>query len=215
MPVRFGEFVFDEHTRELGRGDEVVPLTPKEFQLLSHLLRRRPYAVSKTELQELVWPAIHVTDASLASAVSGLRAALGDRRRRPLLIRTVHGFGYAFCGEAAETGLLGEQRPASGPVYRLIWNRREIELREGENVLGRDRDSVAWFDSPSVSRRHARIVLSGNQATLEDLGSRNGTWVGARKVTAPTGLSDLDEVKLGTVVMVFRVFKPGETESLP
>jgi DNA-binding winged helix-turn-helix (wHTH) protein len=214
VPTRFGEFVFDQSTRELRRGDEVVPLTPKEFQLLHHLLQRRPHAVSKTELQKLVWPDIHVTDASLASAVSGLRAALEDRRRRPLLIRTIHGFGYAFCGETTDTGHVAEPRSTSGPVYRLIWNRREIELRQGENILGRDRESVAWLDSASVSRRHARIVLSGDQATLQDLGSRNGTWVGGRKVTAPTLLSDLDEVKLGAEVMVFRVFKTGKTESL-
>lgn len=214
MLVRFGEFVFDEQTRQLLRGGQVVPLSPKAFELLRHLLRRRPGVVSKAELQALIWPDTHVTEASLASAASDLRSALGDRRRRPQLIRTVHGFGYAFCGEAAEMdGRARGEASAGSPIYRLIWKRREIELSEGENILGRDRDSVAWIDSPSVSRRHARIVVSGDQAILEDLGSRNGTWIRGRKVTGPIRLSDLDEVKLGSVVAVFRVFEPGETES--
>jgi len=212
VPARFGDFVFDEDTRELLRGGEVVPLSPKAFELLRHLLRRRPAAVSKQELQAVIWPDTNVTEASLASAASDLRAALNDRRRRPQFIRTVHGFGYAFCGEADEVGSAAAE-PAAGSVYRLIWRRREIELSRGENLLGRDRRSVAWFDSPTVSRRHARILVTGEEAVLEDLGSRNGTWIGGKKVTGPVRLSDLDEVKLGSVVMVFRVLENAETQS--
>jgi len=213
--LRFGDFVFDEDTRQLLRGGEVVALPPKAFELLRHLLHQRPRAVSKDELHALVWPDTNVTDASLASAASDLRAVLRDRRRRPQFIRTVHGYGYAFCGDAQPISGPGGAAapPPAGPVYRLIWKRREIELAEGENILGRDRDAVVWLDSPTVSRRHARIVVSGDQAMLEDLGSRNGTWIGGRKVTGPVRLSDLDEVKLGSVVTVFRVFEAGETES--
>jgi DNA-binding winged helix-turn-helix (wHTH) protein len=212
VPTRFGDFVFDEDTRELLRGGEPVPLPPKSFELLRHLLRRRPHAIAKDELHALIWPDTNVTEASLASAASDLRAALNDRRRRPQFIRTVHGFGYAFCGEAQEVGEAAGAEP-SASVYRLIWKRREIELGKGENLLGRDRRSVAWFDSPTVSRRHARIVVSGDQALLEDLGSRNGTWIGGKKVTGPVRLSDLDEVKLGSLVMVFRILEASETES--
>ena len=213
MPTRFGDFVFDEDTRELLRGGEAVPLPPKAFELLRQLLRRRPHAIAKGELQALLWPDTNVTEASLASAASDLRAALNDRRRRPQFIRTVHGFGYAFCGEARDAGGEAQAEPASGSVYRLIWKRREIELAKGENLLGRDRRSVAWFDSPTVSRRHARIVVSGDEALLEDLGSRNGTWIGGKKITGPVRLSDQDEVKLGSVVMVFRILEASETES--
>ena len=102
MSTRFGDFVFDEDTRELRRGGEVVGLSPKAFELLRHLLSQRPRAVSKEDLHALVWPDTNVTEASLASAASDLRAALGDRRGRPQFIRTVHGFGYSFCGQAEE-----------------------------------------------------------------------------------------------------------------
>jgi DNA-binding winged helix-turn-helix (wHTH) protein len=214
VPVRFGDFVFDEDTRQLLQGGELVALSPKAFELLRHLLRRRPRAMSKDELHALIWPGTNVTDASLASAASDLRAALHDRRRRPQFIRTVHGFGYAFCGEAeAMGGGGGPETPAGGPVCRLIWKRREIDLTEGENILGRDRDAVVWLDSPTVSRRHARIMVSGGQAMLEDLGSRNGTWIRGQKITGPVRLSDLDEVKLGSVVTVFRILEASATES--
>jgi DNA-binding winged helix-turn-helix (wHTH) protein len=213
VPIGFGDFVFDEDTRELTRGGEEVPLPPKAFELLRHLLRQRPRALSKDELNALLWPDTHVTAASLAGAASDLRAALDDRRRRPRFIRTVHGFGYAFCGQAEPVGGAAPAEPAAGSVYRLIWRRREIELTRGENLLGRDRRSVAWFDSPTVSRRHARIVVTADQALLEDLGSRNGTWIGGRRITGPVPLSDLDEVKLGSLVMVFRILEDTETQS--
>ncbi len=191
MPVRFGDFVFDEETRELTRGREAVPLSPKAFELLRHLLRQRPRAVSKDELHALIWPDTHVSPASLASAASDLRAALDDRRRRPRFIRTVHGFGYAFCGQADPIGGAAAAAPAAACAYRLIWRRREIELSRGENLLGRDRHSVAWFDSPTVSRRHARIVVTDDEAILEDLG-----------VPDPRG--DRDAVGLGVLTRLSR-----------
>lgn len=221
MPIRFADFVFDEETRELTRGGEAVPLSPKAFELLRHLLRNRPRVMSKDELHALIWPDTHVTPASLASAASDLRAALDDGRRRRKFIRTVHGFGYAFCGQAEPIGAAAPAGaspaapagPAAGCVYRLIWRRGEIELSPGENLLGRDRRSIAWFDSPTVSRRHARILVTADQAILEDLGSRNGTRIGGKRITGPVRLSDLDEVKLGSLVMVFRVLEEAETES--
>ena len=58
------------------------------------------------------------------------------------------------------------------PIFKLLWRDREIALREGENILGRDEASVAWIDVSSVSRHHARIVVSGDRATVEDLGQQ-------------------------------------------
>jgi DNA-binding winged helix-turn-helix (wHTH) protein len=208
--VEFAEFVLDDRTRELRRDGEAVHLSPKAFQVLELLLRRRPAAVPKGEIMSEVWAGTHVTEASLASTVAELRAALGDQKAAPRFIRTVHGFGYAFSGEAAEEGAADAR---DQPSFRLIWQRREIQLNEGQNVLGRDRDAIVWLDSSTVSRRHARIVITGRQAVIEDLGSRNGTFVGGRRIDAATPLADRDEVKLGSVVMAFRVFEPSETES--
>jgi len=209
---QFGEFVLDNSTRELRRDHRPVHLSPKALQLLEHLVRRRPQAVPKTELMALVWAGTHVTEASLASTVAELRAALADQKSSPRFIRTVHGFGYAFCAEAVEVAA-APPRAESGLAFRLIWNRREIQLADGENVLGRERDAVVWLDSSTVSRRHARITISGTGAVVEDLGSRNGTFVRGRKVDGPTPLADHDELKVGSVVMTFRIFEPSDTET--
>ena len=73
--------------------------------------------------------------------------------------------------------------PASANVvFKLLWKDREIALAEGENILGRDRDVAVWIDVHSISRHHARIIVSGDAASLEDLGSKNGTLLMGKSV---------------------------------
>jgi pSer/pThr/pTyr-binding forkhead associated (FHA) protein len=72
-------------------------------------------------------------------------------------------------------------------------------------VIGRTEDAVAWNESTSASRRHARILVSGGKATLEDFGSKNGTFVEGRKVTSPVALADVEEIRVGLVPLLIRV----------
>ena len=111
MRLTFGEFVLDDRTRELRRDDQAVHLSPKAFLLLERLLHHRPEAVPKAMLMAEVWPGTHVTEASLASTVAELRAALGDQKMSPRFIRTVHAFGYAFSGDAVEVAPAGRPEP--------------------------------------------------------------------------------------------------------
>lgn len=101
MPLRFGNCSFDPSLRTLTRNGRSVQLTPKAFELLSALLENRPRPLSKTELHERLWPATFVSDTSLARLVSELRRAIGDDARDPRLVRTLHGYGYAFHGPVA------------------------------------------------------------------------------------------------------------------
>jgi DNA-binding winged helix-turn-helix (wHTH) protein len=208
VTVQFGDCVFDPETRELFRSGKPVHLPPKSFRLLELLLDRRPKAIAKEELLQLVWPGTFVAEGSLTRVIAELRDAVGDDAREPRLIRTIHGYGYAFQAPAsADT-----RRPtASSPVFKLIWGDREIALGEGENFLGRDPMSIVCVDIASVSRHHARILVEGDRATLEDLGSKNGTYRRGRKLKNPEALSDGDEIRIGTVPMVFRRFYGGAT----
>src|SRR5262249_15102799 len=88
---------------------------------------------------------------------------------------------------------------------RLLWESRLIPLLRGENVIGRDEDVSVRIDAPSVSRRHARLtVVSGSPATLQDLGSKNGTWVAGRRLAEDAApLRDGDVLRLGKVELVF------------
>ena len=209
MRLTFFDCVFDSGTREVFRAGAPAAISPKAFQLLEILIDRRPNAVSKEQLHEALWPKAFVSDANLPNLVAELRAGLGDEARDPRVIRTVPRFGYAFCAEAVPDA---PGRPAR---FNLIWTHRAIALREGENILGREPDAALCVDVSSVSRRHARIVVRGDSATLEDLGSKNGTFLGGEAVTTPRPLSDGDRVRIGTVEMtVWRNAGAVTTESV-
>jgi len=213
LVLHFGDFSVDFGSRQLLRGAEEVHLGPKAFELLEVLLKNRPRALSKAHLQRHLWPRTVASESSLTSVVTELRAALDDGARQPRFLRTVYGFGYAFSGEAAEVADAIPPATLRGFRLRLFLDDREIALREGENVLGRLDEGVAWLESPTVSRRHARILVSGGQATLEDLGSKNGTFLRGKRLTSPAPISDGDEILLGHVHMTFRVLPPVSTRT--
>jgi DNA-binding winged helix-turn-helix (wHTH) protein len=211
MRLHCGDCLLDFGTREVLRGAERVPISPKAFALLELLVERRPNAVSKGEIHRTLWPDSFVVDGNLANLVTELRDALDDVSRT--IIRTVQRYGYAFSADAESDS--GSVRPAkSDVVFKLLWADREIMLQDGENILGREREAVAWIDVHSVSRRHARIVVSGDRATLEDLGSKNGTFLQGLAVNAPSVLKDGAQVRIGTVEMILRRYVGGvSTES--
>ncbi len=200
MPIDIGECRFDSVRREVRRGSERVHLSPKAFELLGLLLERRPRAVSKDELMLLLWPKTFVTEASLAVLVGEIRRELKDDAREPRYLRTIHGFGYAI----SEDGIAKVEDDAS--VFRLIWGVREVALAAGENVLGREPAAAVFVDDATVSRHHARIVVESGRAQLEDLGSKNGTWLRGDRIAGPRLLADGDELRIGSVPMTFRCF---------
>lgn len=205
--------MLDTGTRQLLKDGGEVHLSPKAFELLSLLVERRPQAVTKSELQEHLWPDTFVSEANLPGLVKEIRRALGDDPRGQRYVRTLHGFGYAF---GATGGKDDDPRVARRAGTATFWviSDGPVPLGEGENILGRDPDAAVWFDRPGVSRRHARIVVSGDGATLEDLGSRNGTYLGGERVVKPTALDDGDQIRLGSVSVTFRVRRAaGPTEA--
>jgi DNA-binding winged helix-turn-helix (wHTH) protein len=198
MQVRFGDFVLDRATRQLLRAGEEQRLEPKGFELLDLLVERRPTAVSKQEIRDRLWPSTFVSESSLTGLVAQIRQALGDDPRAPHYVRTLHGFGYAFLAEGTAASGRGRRRAV------VLWGERKFLLAEGENVLGRDDDLAVTVDWPGVSRHHARIVLRGGTATLEDLQSKNGTFVGDDRLTGPRALSDGETFRLGRLLLLFR-----------
>ena len=205
--VEFGDCVLDSETRQLFVRRRPVHLSPKAFQFLEVLLENRPRALSKSEIHEHLWPGTFVSDGALASLLVEVRSAIGDSARKSRFVRTVHRYGYAFSGEIRD---LQEGTAAGGgrkAIYRLIWGTREIALASGENLIGRDDAGVVWIDDALVSRRHARILIGAAGAVLEDLDSKNGTFVNGKRLQARRKLADRDEVTIGRASMIFRVFR--------
>jgi len=188
-PIQFGPFSFDYESRLLLRDGVPRHLSPKAHELLRVLIARRPRAVSRQELFDALWPATFVVESNLASVMNELRRALEDDPRRPRFIRTVHSFGYAFCGE-----------PGDGPaVSYLVSDGRLFPLTPGENLIGRGEGVRVLLADTTVSRRHARITIGEDGIWVEDLGSKNGTFVDGRAVTEATKIDRKSILVFGAV----------------
>jgi DNA-binding winged helix-turn-helix (wHTH) protein len=198
----FADFVLDLDARELRRGADAIALSPKAYQLLQILVSERPKALAKLDLQERLWPDTFVVEKNLVNLVAEIRAALGDDANHPRFVRTVPRFGYAF--REPPTGKGETNRVADASIcFKLRWPDGRAALKEGEHVLGRDPDLELFIDGPGVSRRHALIRVSGADATIQDLGSKNGTFVADRSAASPTPLADGDIIRLGSVELTF------------
>ncbi len=211
MRLCFSEFELDEGARELRRLGRRIEIRLKVLELLEALARARPRAVARAELSDRLWPGTAVAYTSLPGVVAELRRALGDDPIKPRFVRTVRGFGYAFIADAVQAG---PERPlvATFPCA-LMWSGREIGLPVGETLIGRAEECAIRIASGRISRHHARIVVDGGgSATLEDLGSKNGTFLRGSRLFAAAKLVDGDEIAVGSALLVFRAgFGPGST----
>ena len=172
-------------------------LTPKAFELLKILIDDAPRVVSKADLHRRLWPETFVTDAALTCLVKELRRVLPRGDTAPV-IRTAHGVGYAF-----------DDKPVPGAAadanrHWVVSSYRRYALHDGVNIIGREPQSEIWLDVPAVSRRHACIVITGERAAIQDLGSKNGTVVEGRDASLSIGLNDGDSIRAGGIELIYR-----------
>ncbi|MBK5259332.1 MAG: winged helix-turn-helix domain-containing protein [Thermoanaerobaculia bacterium] len=205
MRIHFAGCTFDSARLELTRGGVRAALTPKAFALLETLVAARPDAVSKEALYERLWPATFVEPGNLHNLIADIRAAIGDDDHT--IIRTVHRVGYAF-----DAAIRDEAQAAT---FIVVIGNREFVLRPGENFIGRDPDCRVVLNTPDVSRRHARITV-GATTTIEDLGSKNGTFVGQKRITQAEAIGEGAAIVVGRTHLTLRaqqVLEPTITAS--
>jgi DNA-binding winged helix-turn-helix (wHTH) protein len=194
MRIRFGEFVLDSSARQLERAGTPIHLTGKAFQLLVLLAAERPKIISKKEIYDTLWPDVYVQEANIKNLIAELRSALGED-----VIRTERGAGYGFAPEATDEIAL------TGSRYSVVINGVAFALREGRNVIGRDSDADIRLALPAVSRRHAVITIDADEAMVQDLGSRNGTWLNGEKLEAARSLRSGDEIRIAQTAIRFQI----------
>ena len=206
--------VVDVGARVVRRAGIDIQLAPKAFDLLLTLVRNRPNAVSHEQLHAVLWPGVHVSETSLAALVTQLRKALGDTADGARVIRTLHRVGYAFVGEALVTGQAPSR--ARGLPADLA-GRSRSSVPAGESVIGRDSGCAIRIDADSISRHHARISVAGPDVSIEDLGSKNGTWVAGERIDGSVPLTDGTSFRLGseTVRLEIAVEPPTKTAAAP
>jgi DNA-binding winged helix-turn-helix (wHTH) protein len=202
MIVKCGDWTLDFESRQIRRGADEVHVTPKAFEVLEVLVTSAPRALTKREIMDKVWSDVVVTENSLTAVIAELRAAFGDDPSHPAFIRTVQRYGYVFAGKMNSDAMPAKSRA------RVIFDNRPIVLSEGANEIGRDPESAVVVDHASVSRHHARIIVAGSSARLEDLDSKNGTFVRDQRVNGSMNLADGDEIRVGTQKMIFRLTNP-------
>ena len=111
----FEDFRIDLRDERLWRGQQALPLTPKAFALLRHLVAEPGQLVTKAALLEAVWPDTAVGEAVLTVGIGELRRALGDDPRAPRFIETVHRRGYRFLAPTRSSPAVRTGSEAAGP----------------------------------------------------------------------------------------------------
>lgn len=194
---RLGEWLVDPSLNRLSSGTEIRQLEPKIMDVLVFLAERAGKVVSKQQIIDAVWAKRFVAESVLSRAIAEIRRALGDAPRSPRFLETISKRGYrllAPVAPAARGMSLPEQTLSS---FLVLIGDEEVCLVEGENIIGRGDEARVRLASQKASRRHARIVVDSGRALLEDLGSKNGTWLRGEKVLTPTELADGDEIVIG------------------
>lgn len=202
---RFAQCELDTSRRELIRAGEAVKLSPRAFEALQMLLKRYPSAVSRDELYTGLWADTFVNLTNLNNVIAEIRTAIGDRSKN--IIITKHRFGYLI----GVMVMAGEVARATRSRFSVAIAGETFILHEGENLVGRSPDASVVLDLPSISRGHAVIRVSTGIAEVEDLQSKNGTFVGGQRVRQSCDLSDGDTIQFGSVCGIFRAIAAGRT----
>ena len=201
---RLGKWLVQPSLNRLVHGDTELHVRPKLMDLLVFFSRRADEVISKEEVLEGVWAKQFMAESVLSGLMAELRQILGDDAHNPRFIETVPKRGYRLV-VAAEPMADEDTGAGSGTACVLTVTGRRVPLGEGEYLIGRAPDAAVHIDSTDVSRHHAKVVVHGGCVTIEDLGSKNGTFVGNDRVGEPRELRNGDQVRLGGVLIVFRL----------
>ena len=151
---------------------------------------------SKQNLIDAVWQTEFVSEHALTQVIAEIRAALGDDARNPTYIENIPRRGYRLVTEVTQVAAsVPPTRDVSVP-FKLQGEQRDHSLNQGPNIIGRTPDADISIDRTKVSRCHARIVVAGTTATIEDLGSKNGTYLNGQRLEQKALLTNGDEMKI-------------------
>jgi len=188
----------------------VAQLRPRAMDVLACLAVTGGSLATKRDLIDAVWRTEFVSDHALTQVIAELRAALGDDARNPTYIENIPRRGYRLVATVTPVAAsVPPTRDASLP-FKLQAEGGDHPLNQGANVIGRTADADICIDRTEVSRCHARIVVAGTTATIEDLGSKNGTYLNGKRLEQPALLTNGDEIWIGRSVARLRFLVEGE-----
>ena len=181
----------------LSLDDSTIQLELTLMDVLVCLAERAGEVLTRQEIVDRVWATEFISDNTLTHAVSELRDALGDEARNPSFIETIHRRGYRLIAEVIRVEEGSSPIRAGPPPLMLQTSEGDYPLVQGLNVIGRSVDSDICINCRKVSRHHAKIIVEGATATIEDLDSKNGTFVNGSRLDSPARLISGDEIWIG------------------
>lgn len=207
---RLGDWVVEPTLDRITRDDREVRLRPRAMDVLTVLALSAGRLLTKREIIDSVWRTEYVGDHALTQVVAELRAALGDDARAPEFIENIPRRGYRLVAPVIPLADSTTAGRGTTVPFRLETEDGSRPLAQGSNVIGRTEDADIRLDRTEVSRCHAMITVQGTTAIIEDLGSKNGTFVNGHQVAGPTPLSNGDEIWIGRSVARLRFLIEGE-----
>jgi DNA-binding winged helix-turn-helix (wHTH) protein len=200
-----GPYVVKPSLGHVERDGSVVRVRPRVMDLLVFFAEHPGIVLPPQRLLDNVWGTRFVTYSALTRTIAELRRAMGDETERPWLLETIPKRGYRLLvNPASIVGTAPGAPPKdaggddpSSPRFWVSAGDRSVALPVGTHLLGRDESAALRLDSPWVSRRHAAINVGAGEASIVDLGSRNGTFVNGRRLQGESPLCHGDEVRLG------------------
>jgi DNA-binding winged helix-turn-helix (wHTH) protein/tetratricopeptide (TPR) repeat protein len=161
VAYRFDGFVLDTSLYELRHAGKRVPLEPRAFDVLLHLIRNRDRVVAKEELLDSVWGDRFVSEAAITTVLRTIRRAIGDAGREQRLIRTLYRRGYQFVGTVVPAAAEPEPRLVAALPARLA-------VSTGLGFAGRDHERTmltnVWKEV--IAARQRRVVLVSGEAGI-------------------------------------------------
>lgn len=208
---RLGDWLVQPGANRITRGDTTVHLRARLMDVLHCLAASAGEVVPKDEILAAVWGQKFLAESVLTRTITELRQALGDNPRQPHYIETITKRGYRLVASVDLPGAGAGVQASRCTAFVISYAGARTQLAEGESVLGRGAGATVRIDSLSVSRHHARIVVAGGHAWIEDLCSKNGTTVDGRTVAGRVELADGARIEIGPASLVLHVFGPDAT----
>ena len=209
-PFHLGDWLVEPTLDRISRDGHIVRLRPRAMDVLICLAIEAGKLASKQNIIDAVWRTEFVSEHALTQVVAELRSALEDDARNPSYIENIPRRGYRLVATVTPVAMsVPSARHASLP-FKLQGEDGDHPLTQGPNIIGRTIDADLCIDRTEVSRCHARILVQGTAATIEDMGSKNGTYVNGERLDGPALLANGDEIWIGRSVARLRFLVEGE-----
>jgi adenylate cyclase len=170
----FDDYALDTERRELRRGDSLVAVEPKVFDLLAQVIENRQRVVSRDDLIAHVWDGRIVSESALARCINGARSAIGDSGEEQRLIKTLPRKGIRFVGAVREergpssvaAAGIGADKP---PVGLTLPDRPSIAVLPFDNISGDEAqdyfsDGITEDIITELSRFSELLVIARNSS---------------------------------------------------